>query len=59
MDKQIIADENPDNNPKFIRAGKFIEDLETCDGFKVGMWMNLPTVHDLIKNYSKWRSVEI
>ena len=59
MDKQIIPDENPDNNPKFIRAGKFIEDLETCDGFKVGTWMNLPTAYDLILDYNKWRSVEI
>ena len=59
IDKQIIKDENPDNNPKFIRAGKFIEDLETCDGFKVGEWMNLPNAYTGILEYSKWRSVEV
>lgn len=59
IEKQIIKDENPDNNPKFIRGGKFIEDLETDDGFKVGEWMNLPHTHDLIKEYSKYREVKI
>jgi len=59
IDKQIIKDENPDNNPKFIRGGKFIEDLETCDGFKVGEWMGLPNSYNLIKDYKNWRNVKI
>lgn len=59
IDKQIIPDENPDNNPKFIRGGKFIEDLETCDGFKIGMWMSLPSSYDLLKDYEKWRDIKI
>lgn len=59
IDKPLIKDENPDNNPKFIRGGKFIEDLETDDGFKVGEWMNLPHSYDLIKLYSKYREIKI
>lgn len=59
IDKQVIPDENPDNNPKFIRGGKFIEDLETCDGFKIGEWMGLPNSYNLIKDYEKWREVKI
>ena len=59
LEKQLIKDENPDNNPKFIRAGKFIEDLETCDGWKVGTWMNLPSSYDLIKDYSEFRKGSI
>ena len=56
IEKQIIPDENPDNNKKFIRAGKFIEDLETCDGWKTGTWLSLPTSTELIKGYSKIRT---
>ena len=59
IEKQLIKDENPDNNPKFIRGGKFIEDLETCDGFKIGEWMGLPLTYDIIKEYDKWRSIKI
>lgn len=59
IDKQLIKDENPDNNPKFIRGGKFIEDLETDDGFKVGEWMGLPNSYDIIKQYEKYRSVKL
>ena len=59
IDKPAIPDENPDKNPKFIRGGKFIEDLETCDGFKVGQWMGLPGMHDVILNYETWRDLKI
>ena len=59
IDKQVLKDENPDNNPKFIRGGKFIEDLETDDGFKVGTWVGLPFITDVINDYGKWRDVKI
>lgn len=54
MSVQILKDENPDNNPKFIRGGKMIEDYETAT-WKFGEWHNLPNINDLSELYEKER----
>lgn len=53
--EQILPDENPDNNPKFIRGGKLIEDIETGDESVCGKWIGLKDMTDYIKRYSSWR----
>ena len=53
--KKILDDENPDNNPKFIRAGKLIEDYETADESMIGRWIGLNNMMHYISKYSKER----
>ena len=55
INDKILEDENPDNNPKFIRAGKFIEDYETGDSSNVSKWIGLPQTYDIIKQWEKER----
>ena len=52
---KILNDENPDNNPKFIRAGKMIEDYEMGDVCYVARWIGIPKTFDIIKEYSQER----
>lgn len=52
---KIFEDENPDNTENFIRAGKFIEDLETDDGSLTARWINVPLTYDVLKDYKKYR----
>jgi len=51
--EKVLPNENPDNNPKFMRAGKFIEDYETGDMAKIGAWFGLPTKEMMIKEWKK------
>lgn len=53
--EQILDDENPDNNPKFIRAGKLVEDIETGDESICARWIGMKLMTEYINRYSKWR----
>lgn len=55
VNKKILDDENPDNNPKFIRAGKLIEDIETGDESICAKWIGLKSSSHYIEKYTKWR----
>lgn len=53
--EQIFPDENPDNNPKFMRGGKLIDDIETGDESIAGRWIGLKSAVHYIAKYTKWR----
>ena len=51
IEKKLIEDENPDNDPKFMRGGKFIEDYTTDDGSVIGRWIGLHSIYDYLKEF--------
>lgn len=53
IDKKIIPSENPLNESKFMRGGKFIEDFETNDPSLIGTWLQLPSAYDIINDYDE------
>ena len=53
IDKKIIPSENPLNESKFMRGGKFIEDFETNDPSLIGTWLQLPSAYDVINDYDE------
>lgn len=52
---KILEDENPNNDPKYIRAGKLMEDYETGDESIHGRWIGLKPTYEYIKKYMKER----
>lgn len=53
IDKKILLNENPLNENKFMRGGKFIEDFETNDPSLIGQWLSLPHAYDIINDYDE------
>ena len=53
--EQVIENENPNNDPKFIRAGKLINDYETDDTSIVARWIGIKPMIKYIKEYIKKR----
>ena len=52
---KIVDDENPDDDPKFMRGGKLIEDFTTDDSSYSSRWIGLKDVTSIIKEYAEWR----
>ena len=60
IDEKILENENPLNEEKFMRAGKFIEDFETEDPSIIGKWLNMPDMLSVINEYDeKYHSANI
>lgn len=53
--KKLVEDENPDNDPKFIRGGRLIDDYETDDTSMVARWIGIKSMEYYINEYSKER----
>lgn len=53
--EQCIENENPDNDPKFMRGGRLIEDYETDDTSEVAKWIGIKDITKYINKYSEWR----
>lgn len=56
IETECIKDENPDNNPKFMRGGKFIEDYSTDDGSNVARWIGIKPTHNYLSAYGEYRN---
>ena len=52
IDKKILQNENPLNEEKYMRASKFIEDIESDDPAVIGKWLNLPDVSNVMNEYT-------
>lgn len=52
---KVVEDENPDNDPKYIRATKFMNDYETDDSSIVARWIGVKPTYYYMKEYSKKR----
>lgn len=53
IDKQVLPNENPLKEEKYMRASKFIEDFESNDPSLLGKWLHLPNIIDVINDYNK------
>lgn len=51
IEKQILPNENPENDPKFMRGGKFVDDLEVGDWDKMGAWFNLKPLSSYMEEF--------
>lgn len=53
IEKRILEDENPLDVPTFMRAGKFVEDLECGDITKIAKWFYVKPVYKYMQKYAE------
>lgn len=55
VNERMVNDENLDNNPKFMRGGKLIEDYETDDKCRSARWLGIKPTYEYINEYKNRR----